>query len=47
VGHHSGAGRHILFVLIAMYCTIHELARVIGKEKLLRIFFGPFPVPRV
>src|SRR5450755_4446965 len=29
----------ILLVLIFMYCTIHELVRVIGKEKILRIFF--------
>src|SRR5260370_13826279 len=44
---HFWAIQIILFVLIAMYCTIHELARVIGKEKLLHIFFGPLPVPRV
>src|SRR5438552_4728294 len=37
----------ILFVLIAMYCTMHELVRVIGKEKVLRIFFGPMPAPEV
>ena len=30
-----------------MYCTMHELVRVIGKEKVLRIFFGPLPVPEV
>ena len=36
----------VLFVLIAIYCTIHELARVLGKEKLLRIFFGPVPLPQ-
>jgi len=34
-------------VLIVMYCTTHELVRVIGKEKVLRIFFGPMPVPQV
>jgi hypothetical protein len=44
---HFWAIQIILFVLIAMYCTIHELARVIGKEKLLGVFFGPLPVPRV
>ena len=37
----------ILFVIIAMYCMIHELVRVIGREKVLRIFFGPMPVPEV
>ena len=33
---HFWAIQIILFVLIAMYCTIHELVRVIGKEKMLR-----------
>ncbi len=37
----------LLFVLIAMYCTVHELVRVIGKEKAMRIFFGPMPAPEV
>jgi hypothetical protein len=44
---HFFAIQIILFVLIAMYCTMHELVRVIGKEKVLRIFFGPMPVPQV
>jgi hypothetical protein len=35
----------ILCVLILMYCTMHELVRVIGKDKVRRIFFGPLPVP--
>jgi hypothetical protein len=43
---HFWAIQIILFVLIAIYCTIHELARVIGKEKILRIFFGPVPAPK-
>ena len=30
-----------------MYCTVHELVRVIGREKALRIFFGPMPPPEV
>jgi hypothetical protein len=30
-----------------MYCAMHELVRVIGKEKALRIFFGPMPIPEV
>lgn len=34
----------ILFLLILMYCTVRELARVIGKEKMLRLFFGPAPL---
>jgi hypothetical protein len=44
---HFFAIQIILFVLIAMYCTVHELVRVIGKEKALRIFFGPMPAPEV
>jgi hypothetical protein len=44
---HFWAIQLILFVLIAMYCTMHELVRVIGKEKVLRIFFGPMPAPEV
>src|SRR5437762_1404187 len=40
---HFWAIQLILFVLIAMYCTMHELVRVIGREKALRIFFGPMP----
>jgi hypothetical protein len=35
----------ILFILILAYCTVRELARVIGKEKMLRLFFGPLPLP--
>src|SRR5438309_7589302 len=41
---HFWAIQIILLVLIVMYCTMHELVRVIGKEKVLRIFFGPLPV---
>ena len=44
---HFWAIQIILFVLIAMYCTMHELVRVIGKEKVLRIFFGAMPAPKV
>jgi hypothetical protein len=44
---HFWAIQIILFVLVAMYCTMHELVRVIGKEKVLRIFFGPMPAPEV
>jgi len=42
---HFWAVQIILFVLILMYCTAHELVRVIGKEKMLRLFFGPTPLP--
>ena len=44
---HFWAIQIILFVLIAMYCTMHELVRVIGREKAMRIFFGPMPAPEI
>ena len=44
---HFWAIQIILLVLIVMYCMAHELVRVIGKEKVLRIFFGPMPAPEV
>jgi hypothetical protein len=44
---HFWAIQIILFVLIAAYCMVHELVRVIGREKALRIFFGPMPAPDV
>jgi len=44
---HFWAVQILLLVLIAIYCTMHELARLIGKEKMLRIFFGPMPLPQV
>src|SRR5213076_2622930 len=44
---HFWAIQIILFVLIVMCCIMHELVRVIGKEKVLRIFFGPMPAPEV
>ena len=44
---HFWAIQIILFVLIATYCMVHELVRVIGREKALRIFFGPMPAPEV
>jgi hypothetical protein len=44
---HFFAIQIILFILIAMYCTVHELVRAIGKEKVMRLFFGPVPAPEV
>src|SRR5213082_3856914 len=44
---HFWAIQLILLILIAMYCTTHELVRVIGREKVLRIFFGPLTVAQV
>jgi hypothetical protein len=42
---HFWAVQILLFVLILVYCTARELVRVIGKEKMLRLFFGPMPLP--
>jgi hypothetical protein len=44
---HFWAIQIILLVLILMYCTMHELSRLIGREKMVRIFFGPLPEPQV
>jgi hypothetical protein len=44
---HFWAVEIILLILIAVYCTERELTRVIGKQKMLRLFFGPMPVPQV
>ena len=44
---HFWALQIVLLVLIIMYCTMHELARVIGKEKVRRMFFGPMPVVQI
>jgi hypothetical protein len=42
---HYWAVEIVLFILILVYCTARELGRVIGKEKMLRLFFGPTPLP--
>ena len=42
---HFWAVEILIFVLILMYCTARELVRVIGREKALRLFFGPTPLP--
>jgi hypothetical protein len=44
---HFWAVQIILSLLILMYCTMHELVRVIGKDEVLRMFFGPMPIPNV
>ncbi len=43
---HFWAIQIILFVLILLYCVVRELVRVIGREKVLRTFFGPAPLPK-
>src|SRR5258707_12837030 len=40
---HFWAIQIILFGLIAMYCTMHGLVRVMGREKVRRKFFGSRP----
>ena len=44
---HFWAIQILLMVLIVMYCTIHELVCVVGKERALRMFFGPMPATKV
>jgi hypothetical protein len=44
---HFWAVQILLFVLIVLYCMMHELVRVIGRDKVLRIFFGPMPLSQV
>ena len=43
---HFWAIQIILVVLILMYCTMHELVRAIGRDKVLEIFFGTRPKAR-
>jgi hypothetical protein len=40
---HFWAIQIILVALILMYCTMHELVRVIGRDKVLEMFFGVRP----
>ena len=40
---HYWAIQIILLVLIATYCTMHELGRALGGHKLRQMFFGPMP----
>jgi hypothetical protein len=40
---HFWAIELILVVLILMYNTMHELIRVIGRDKVIEMFFGPPP----
>ena len=42
---HYWAIQIILFLLILMYCIGRELVRVIGRDKVVRMFFGPPPLP--
>ena len=38
---HFWAIQIILAVMILIYCTMHELVRLLGAEKVRRMFFGP------
>jgi len=38
---HFWAIQVLLFWLVVTYCAFHELARVVGHERVKRIFFGP------
>ena len=40
---HFWAMQIFLLVLILMYCTMREFVRVIGGDKVRRMFFGPLP----
>jgi hypothetical protein len=42
---HFWAIQIVLFIMIVMYCTMRELVRVIGREKVQRLFLGPPPLP--
>lgn len=44
---HFWAIQILLVVLVLQYCTTHELVRVVGREKMIRIFLGPMPLPTV
>ena len=44
---HFWAIQIVMLVLIIMYCTMHELVRVIGKDKVRRMFFGPMSTPQI
>jgi hypothetical protein len=41
---HFWAVQIVLFILVLTYCTACELVRVLGKERVVRMFFGPMPV---
>jgi hypothetical protein len=44
---HFWAIQILLFILISTYCTIHEFVRLLGREKVMRILFGPMPILEV
>jgi len=42
---HFWAVEIIILMLVLAYCIVRELARVIGKDRMRRLFFGPAPLP--
>jgi hypothetical protein len=40
---HFWAIQIILFIMVITYCTGCELVRVVGRERMVRMFFGPLP----
>jgi len=40
---HFWAVQLLLMTLILMYCTMTEVIRVVGADKMRRMFFGPMP----
>ncbi len=44
---HFWAIEILLSLLILLYSTARELIRLIGRERVLRIFFGPTPLPKI
>jgi len=44
---HFWAVQIVLSILVLTYCTARELVRVIGKERCVRMFFGPLPLPEI
>ena len=44
---HFWAIQIVLMMLITMYSTMSELVRVLGKDKMRHLFFGPMPLPAI
>ena len=42
---HFWALQTVLFLLILICCMTTEMARVLGKDRLMRMFLGPLLVP--
>ena len=42
---HFWAVQIVLSIMVLTYCMSRELMRVIGKERVVRMFFGPLPLP--